>query len=112
DDLEPGANECWPARRWQFEGVEPRDGDAASGPELRVDQDRQVGAPETVDEPGQTGRMVEVTMAAHDHLDVGRVAAQPSQILDTTVGRHPRVEQQLADDLAPPDLHQGREPVL
>ena len=87
-------------------------GQAPPGPELGVDQHRQVRPAELADQAGQPGGVVEVAMAADDRLDAGRILAQAAQVAGAPVGGHPGVEQQPAHPAALADLHQRGEPVL
>src|SRR6185312_16461730 len=103
-DLEPGALQRAAAGRGDLERVLAGDGQPPPGPELRVDEHRQVRPAERADQAGQPDRVVEVAVAADDRLDTGRVAAEPAQVAHTAVRGHPGVEQQLPHLAALADL--------
>src|ERR1017187_8852436 len=82
------------------------------GPDLGVDDNGHAGRPEPADEPGQPGRVVEVTVAADDHLDVSRVAPEAAQVVGAAGRSEPGVEQQPAGGIALADLDQNGESVV
>ena len=96
----------------QLERLTAGDGQAPPGPELGVDQHRQVRPAQPGDEPGQPGGVVEVAVAAHDRLDAGGIAAQAAQVVGAAVRGHAGVEQQPPHLAALAHLDQGGEPVL
>jgi hypothetical protein len=75
------------------------------GPELGVDQYREVRPAELADQAGQPGGVIEVAVAADDRLDNCRILAQAAQVASAPAGRDPGVEQQPADPAALADLH-------
>ena len=109
DDREPHPLERRPARRRQLGRIEPREAHPAPVPELGMDHHRQLRASERSDQPLHPGHVVPVSVAEHDHLDVGRRDPEPAHVLDHPVRRHAGVEQQRS--LAPGllDPHQRRE---
>ena len=56
--------------------------------------------------------MVEVAVAAHDHLDGGGIDIQPAHVVDHTVGAHAGVEEDPVVDAGLGHGDQGREAVL
>lgn len=77
-----------------------------------MDDGGKVRRAERVDEPRQAGGVVEVAVAAHDHLDVAGVPAEPAQVLDATPRCEPRVEQQPVRGVTLAHLDEHREAVL
>jgi hypothetical protein len=51
-----------------------------------VYEDGHTGPSEPPDESVDTGFVVEVSVAAHDDFDVGRIDVQPSHVFNDTVG--------------------------
>src|SRR5918994_3926167 len=112
DDVEARVLECPATGGGQFERISTRDRDPPPGPELRVDEHGQSGGAEPIDQARQPGGVVEVAVAAHDHLDVTRVSAESPQVVHAAVGSEAGVEQQSVDAVALADLHQRREAVF
>jgi hypothetical protein len=112
DDLEPGSGQRPLAQRGQLDGVRPRQVDPPPGPQPGVDDDREVAPAHRPDQPVEAGGVVEVAVAQHHDLDVGRVDAETAHVADHAVGGHAGVEQDVAATVAPLDRHEHGEAVL
>jgi hypothetical protein len=105
DDVEAGVFQRAPAGSGELERLAAGNGQPPPGPELGVDQHRQVRPAELADQAGQPGGVIEVAVAADDRLDNCRTLAQAAQVAGAPAGRDPGVEQQPADPAALADLH-------
>ncbi len=94
DDLEAGALQRTAARRGNLDRLAAGQQHAPPVPEVRVDQDGQVGPPEPADQAVETGRVVEVAVAQHDGLHVVGIDLQPAHVLHHPVRTDAAVEEQ------------------
>ena len=94
DDLEPHSLERRATRRGQLRGLEPGKADATPVPELGMDHHGQAGASQHARQAFHPRDVIPVTVAEHDHLDVGGGEAEPAHVLDHSVRRDAGIEQQ------------------
>jgi hypothetical protein len=93
---------------WQL-GRKPGKADPPAAPELGMDHDRQSGRAEHPHQPLDPRHVIPMTVAEHDHLDLGRIDREPAHVLHHPVRRHPGVEQQRSLAACRLDPHQRRE---
>jgi hypothetical protein len=72
DDLEARPLEGAPARSWQLDRVAPGQGQPPAAPELGVDEDGNLRPTQLAYETVHPGRVIPVTVAQHDDVDVAR----------------------------------------
>jgi hypothetical protein len=94
DHVEARLGQGAPAGGRDFQRLAPGQLEAAPAPEVRVDQHRQVRAPDGADQPVDARGVIEVAVAAHDGLDRGRVEPEGAHVLRYAVGAGARVEQE------------------
>ena len=95
------------ARRGQFDRLAAREDDAATAPELGVDQDGHAGAPERSREPVHARGVIPVAVAEHDDVDVARDSSSRRMLSTSPSGVRPASNSTRA--IRPPgDRHQCR----
>jgi hypothetical protein len=99
DDLEAGAFQRRAAGRRKLDRIEPGEADPSAGPELRVDQHREVPAAERFRHALHSRDVVPVAVAQDDRLDIAERQSQPADVFRDAAGCDARIEQQRA--LAP-----------
>ena len=94
DDVEAALLQGATARGGHVDRPRTGDGDAALGPELRVEDHRQVIATEPSDQTGQPRGVIEVAVAAYDRLDVASIEPHAVHVVHAAIRCDPGVEQQ------------------
>jgi hypothetical protein len=112
DDLEACALQCTLARRGKLDRVTSGEREAAASPELRVDQDGHVRAPELADQAVHARDVIPMTVAEDDDVDVSGGQLEPAHVLHEAVGGPTGVEEHAGLTVALGDCHQRGEPVL
>lgn len=112
DDFEARALQCVPARRGKLDRVTSGERETAARPELRVDQDGHVRAPEFAHQPVHARDVIPMTVAEHDGVDVTGRQVEPAHVLHEAVGCPAGVEENAGLPVALCDCHEHGEPVL
>jgi len=74
-----------------------------------VDEHWEIHPPEPPDEPVEASGVVEVAVAAHDHLDGGRVDVEATHVVGDTIGADAGVEEDAVLTVALGDGHEKRQ---
>ena len=112
EDLEARSLQRALARRGQLDRVAAGERETAASPELGVDQNGHVPAPELAHQTIHARGVVPMTVAEHDDVDVAGRQLEPAHVLDEAVRRPARIEQHAGLPIALCDRHQRGEPVL